>query len=191
MKEIWKEIIGYEGLYSVSNTGLVKRVTTNKIKYPSLNSWGYKVVSLSKSNTKLKTVLVHRLVAIHFIDNPENKKQVNHIDGIKTNNNVSNLEWNTQHENMTHAFKTGLNSNIKFLNKEIEKQYSHSDLVDNKLCYGENSKLRREQIGSILRIGYYNSKQLLNALNNFNISREIFDKAIKELNYIAESRYKL
>ena len=111
MKEIWKEIIGYEGLYSVSNTGLVKRVTTNKIKYPSLNSWGYKVVSLSKSNTKLKTVLVHRLVAIHFIDNPENKKQVNHIDGIKTNNNVSNLEWKTRHENMTHAFKTGLNSN--------------------------------------------------------------------------------
>ena len=70
MKEIWKDIIGYEGLYSISNTGLVKRVTTNKIKYPSLNSWGYEVVSLSKPNTKLKTVLVHRLVAIHFIDNP-------------------------------------------------------------------------------------------------------------------------
>ena len=53
MKEIWKDIIGYEGFYSISNTGLVKRVTTNKIKYPSLNSWGYEVVSLSKPNTKL------------------------------------------------------------------------------------------------------------------------------------------
>ena len=108
MKEIWKDIIGYEGLYSVSNTGLVKRVTTNKIKYPSLNSWGYEVVSLSKPNTKLKTILVHRLVAIHFINNPESKKQVNHIDGNKQNNCLNNLEWVTCAENAQHAIRTGL-----------------------------------------------------------------------------------
>jgi len=111
MKEIWKDVIGYEGFYQVSNLGNVKGLKRNKVKSQTLNSWGYKIISITKPNTKVKSVLVHRLVAKAFIDNPENKEQVNHIDGNKSNNCVHNLEWCNQSENMQHAFKLGLNIN--------------------------------------------------------------------------------
>lgn len=111
ISEVWKDIKDYEGIYQISNLGNVKGLKRNKIKSPTLNSWGYQVVSLTKPNTKLKSVLVHRLVAIAFINNLENKEQVNHIDGNKTNNCKSNLEWCNQFENMQHAFKLGLNVN--------------------------------------------------------------------------------
>lgn len=74
------------------------------------------------------------------------------------------------------------NSNIKFLTKDTAKLYTIKDLIDNNLCYGKNSKLRREKLGNILRIGYYNSKQLLQSLNSFNISKELFEEAVKEIN---------
>ena len=109
--EVWKDVVGYEVVYQVSNFGNVKGLKRNKIKSPTLNTWGYQTVSLTKPNTKVKSVLVHRLVAIMFIDNFENKEQVNHIDGNKTNNCVTNLEWCNQSKNMQHAFKLGLNVN--------------------------------------------------------------------------------
>ena len=111
MKEVWKDVVGYEGYYQVSNLGNVKGLKRNKIKSPTLNRWGYKVVSLTKPDTKVKSVFVHRLVAIVFISNLNNKEQVNHIDGDKTNNCEFNLEWCNQSENMQHAFKLGLNVN--------------------------------------------------------------------------------
>jgi hypothetical protein len=68
---------------------------------------GYALFSLSK-NGKTKTIMAHRLVAQAFLPNPKNKKTINHINGIKTDNRVDNLEWNTHSENITHAFRTGL-----------------------------------------------------------------------------------
>lgn len=117
MKEIWKDIKDYEGLYQVSNLGNVKsldryvnykikdtkRKLLGKSKKLSLNEKGYLKVTLHK-NCKGKTREVQRLVAETFIPNPENKPQVNHIDGNKTNNYVTNLEWVTESENMVHAF---------------------------------------------------------------------------------------
>jgi len=113
MNEIWKDIKGYEGIYEVSNLGRVRSIPRNgtinktKILSPALIH-GYYSLCLRNKNKKMHRV--SRLVAQAFIPNPENKPEVNHIDGNKKNNVVCNLEWNTASENMLHAFKTGLHN---------------------------------------------------------------------------------
>lgn len=127
--ETWADIEGYEGLYQVSTLGRVRsldRITqcTNcygnkvdvtirgKLLRGSKDFAGYLVVMLygSKSRTTCK---VHRLVAKAFISNPENKPEVNHIDGDKSNNYVDNLEWVTGSENKAHAYSIGLSKVVK------------------------------------------------------------------------------
>lgn len=109
--EIWKSINGYEGFYEVSNLGNVRsvdrisngRTYSGRVLLKGLNKKGYEQVTLSKGD-KQKTKSVHILVGIAFIPNPDNKPQINHKDGVKTNNNIDNLEWNTNSENNTHAY---------------------------------------------------------------------------------------
>ena len=108
MEEVWKDIKEYQGVYQVSNTGKVRRLKgsprtkENRILVNKTKSNGYKFVCLSIESL-YKYYHVHRLVAEAFIDNPENKKYVNHIDCDKSNNNVENLEWVTAKENSEHA----------------------------------------------------------------------------------------
>lgn len=113
--EIWKDIPNYEGLYMVSNLGRVKSLPKNNHKEIILKNKitkdGYYETALSKNN-KQKWIRTHRLVAQAFIPNPDNKPQVNHIDGNKLNNNVDNLEWCTNQENINHAIRTGLENFI-------------------------------------------------------------------------------
>ena len=120
IKEIWRDVVGFEGLYMVSNYGNLKRYAKtwksgrNGSQVKSLpeslvktrtTAWGYEVCTLHKDGQKI-TQRVHILVAKAFIDNddPEHKVQVNHIDGNKLNNNVKNLEWCTPADNMDHAW---------------------------------------------------------------------------------------
>ena len=115
--EEWKDVVGYEGIYEVSNYGQV-RTHKYKTTYTSrhgIRHWKQRIlkekaktnrdvrISLWK-NGKGKDYLAHRLVAEAFIPNPENKPTVNHIDGNPRNNNVENLEWATYQENNNHAF---------------------------------------------------------------------------------------
>lgn len=102
MKEIWKDIKDYEGLYQVSNLGRVKRIKLDRILKGFKNTDGYRIVRLSK-NRVVSNQRIHRLVAQAFIPNTDNKPTVNHIDENKTNNMVSNLEWMTRKENNNHG----------------------------------------------------------------------------------------
>ena len=110
-EEIWKPVVGFEGLYEVSNKGRVKgtrrRGCREKVLEGHPDRKGYKCLCLYK-NGKHKNSKMHRLVATAFIPNPENKPFVNHIDGNVANNNVENLEWVTPSENITHAYRIGL-----------------------------------------------------------------------------------
>lgn len=104
MEEIWKDIAGYEGLYKVSNTGKVKSLNYNhtgkeKIMKPGKNTKGYLYVNLYK-NSEIKSFKVHRLVAAAFINNPDNKPHIDHINTIRDDNRVENLHWVTQKENV-------------------------------------------------------------------------------------------
>lgn len=104
--EIWKDLPGYEGLYQVSNLGKARSIRFNKEKIlkPSRFSNGYFTVALSKEKNQ-KTYALHRLIAISFIENKKKLPVVNHIDGNKLNNNIFNLEWVSNRENIIHACK--------------------------------------------------------------------------------------
>lgn len=117
MEEIWKDIEGYEGLYQVSNLGRVRSIN----HYRNNNTSGYvqkgrilkqtltanyMYIKLSR-NGKTKAFRVHRLVAEMFIPNPEKKPYINHLNAIRTDNRVSNLEWCTQSENVKHSYNLG------------------------------------------------------------------------------------
>lgn len=131
MEEHWKDIQGYEGLYSVSDTGLVKTHIYNKILKPRIQD-GYETVVLYR-NKKNKAFRVHRLVAMAFLDNPNNYEQVNHIDGNKRNNNVKNLEWCTAEQNTHHAINNGLffsSSHISKCQPIIIKKDKYGKVVD-------------------------------------------------------------
>lgn len=115
MTEIWKDVVGYEGRYQVSNQGNMKSIRYLKTKdtysikqlKPKRNWDGYLRIQLWK-DCKAVYVSIHRLVAQSFIDNPEDKPFVNHKNGIKDDNRVENLEWVSQKENIQHAWETGL-----------------------------------------------------------------------------------
>lgn len=121
--EVWKPVVGFEEQYEISLNGIVKRVDKMQVTPSGLtikkgktlktriNNRGYVEVRLSKKGKQLGT-FIHILLAKAFIPNPHNKPEVNHLNGIKTDNSIDNLEWCTHAENIRHAFKTGLNNKL-------------------------------------------------------------------------------
>lgn len=154
--EIWKDVTGYEGLYQVSSMGRVRSVMrvvskTNctqklngKILSLTTNSHGYIAVSLHK-NKKRKTMKLHRLVAIEFVVNKYNKQYINHIDGNKTNNMPSNLEWATPSENNQHAYDTGLKSPDNSDGSKLSYKLAYE--IRGKINNGDSQRLLSHEYG--------------------------------------------
>lgn len=162
-EEIWLPIEGYEGHYDISNNG---RIRTHKnfagLKYllQIKEKNGYTKVGLRLPKTKAKHIRIHRLVAQAFIPNPENKPMVNHINGIKHDNRIENLEWCTAKENVQHAYSTGL-------------QYSPSGEDSGK------SKLTQEQVLKIREM--YNNNKRYGILKELSISYNVSITCIKDI----------
>lgn len=133
MEEIWKPVKGYENVYEVSNLGNIKSIkykggNVERVLKPQLNKkLGYLYIGLYK-NGKVSQKRIHRLVAQTFIQNNDNKPDVNHKDGNKQNNNVNNLEWCTEKENAIHYIKNNL------------RQYKISELHREKINVSNRKK---------------------------------------------------
>lgn len=126
--EEWKDIPGYDGRYQVSNLGNFVSITKRsgrKLLKGSFDKKGYIKISLYKNGSR-KIVPAHRLVAMAFIPNLDNKPQVNHLDGVRTRNCVSNLEWCTNAENQWHKFNV---LGYKMPRKRLEKMWAKARLV--------------------------------------------------------------
>lgn len=172
-KETWKDVVGYEGFYQISNHGRIKSlarsgsgtfIKNDKFLVPTINNGKYIRKQLNKNGVG-RCFFVHLLVAKAFIHNPENKPEINHKDGNKLNNHYSNLEWCTRQENMDHAMRTGLinmfgsNTNFaKFTDEQvlkIRKDFDgktdtiHLIAQENKVCYNTIYKI-------VTRKSYYN-----------------------------------
>lgn len=149
MGEIWKDVVGYEGLYQVSNMGMVRSIDRyvnaggmmnqnrlslkkGKILNCSPTKRGYTRVSLSKES-KTKQELIHRIVAFAFLNKVEGKINVNHINGIKQDNRVCNLEFVNQRENVLHAKIYTMNKDCPFVSylKNYDR-YESSIIIDGK-----------------------------------------------------------
>ncbi|MDD5363601.1 MAG: NUMOD4 motif-containing HNH endonuclease [Ignavibacteria bacterium] len=157
--EIWKDIPDYEGIYKASNLGNIKSLKNKKEKIlsPAINDKGYYKVVLYKNKIK-KTKLGHRLVAIAFIPNPENKPEVNHKDGNPLNNNIDNLEWNTKLENVRHAFRTGL-VNHKGENNSRHKLTKEDVILIRKLK--KEYKIKSKTIADLFNIKIHTFYQII------------------------------
>ena len=134
INEIWRPIKGYEGLYEVSNLGRVKSLGNNKTKKDKIlrsgiDSQGYPNIGLSKKGNR-KTYNIHRIVAEAFIPNPENKRDIDHINNIKDDNRVENLRWCSHRENCNNPLSIE-NHKIaiqkRFPNRVIKTQRSRKE----------------------------------------------------------------
>ena len=157
--EIWKDIKGYEGLYKISNLGNCYSIKSDRKIKCFDNGHGYLFYPLHKEG-KTKQFYMHRLIAINFVPNYYNKPFVNHINGIKSDNRIDNLEWCTATENLLHSYRV-----LKLVRKDIgshlKNNYKKVILSDNNgNIINSFESLREASI--ILNISYTTLSEFIN-----------------------------
>lgn len=179
MKEEWRDIKEYKGYYQVSNLGRVKSLCRNIIMCQVCKPKGYKYVQL-QVNGKCLTIGVHRLVAMAFIPNPNNKPQVDHIDGNPSNNVVTNLRWATQVENMNNPITKERMS--KALSGENNPFFSRTHTEETKQIL---SKLAKQRTGK--RNSFFGKKHSDETKKKISEYRK--SKGIKISQYTKDGQY--
>ena len=176
IKEEWRDVRGYEGLYQISNKGRIKsleryvknsrkgnRLIKEKVLNPTDNGHGYKIIGL-RYKGKRKNHYIHRLVAEAFVDNPNNKNYINHIDYDRGNNNADNLEWCTQKENIHYSIER-MSHPRKITHTNTGEKYIH----------------RIKKSGKYRVVIYHKHYATIDTLEEAVKTR---DRLIKELNYV-------
>lgn len=175
--EVWKDIRGYEKYYQISNLGRVRSLdriikdeknnrTFNikgKIITPTDNGNGYLIIGLRK-NGKRKNKYIHRLVAEAFLDKCDGQEYINHIDFNKKNNNISNLEWCTQKENINYSIKKGryISGKKETINKINKKLIKKEQELESKILYlWDNDVKNIDKISDIVHLNFKSVKKIL------------------------------
>lgn len=188
--EIWKNIEGFRELYQVSNLGRIRRRDNKKILTPLTLTKGYKGVRLYYEKKKATTKKIHRLVAQHFIPNPLNLPQVNHKDGDKANNKVSNLEWCSNDYNMNHAIEHHLilqgerrgkskctESSLKLLQRLIDYGFTIKQLsIIYGICKQAMKQIIRNQTYKNLHLNLRYNNPAEKRFNHKIIDKDLYDK---------------
>ena len=165
MSEIWKDVVGFEGYFEVSNLGRIRskdriankkngrtQVVKGKIRSINFSGNGYGRVTFTIDNKRATTHLVHRLVAIAFLERPEGCIEVNHKDMDKSNISVNNLEWVTPWENTNHAFKNKKIYRAKG-SQNHKATLKEEDVLEIRKLY-KTGKYRYKDIGEMFGVGY-------------------------------------
>lgn len=145
ISERFRELLKNKGItaYMFSDESGISNSTLSRILKNRKDGTGYFSVNLSVGCTT-KTYSIHRLVANHFIENPHNKKQVNHINGIKIDNRIENLEWCSNKENSVHSYRTGLSAR--------GERKSNFKLTDRQVIEIRKSKLSQSKLANFYRV---------------------------------------
>lgn len=176
--ETWKEIIGYEGLYECSTHGRIRTVARGtickngrpktlgqKILTPHFNTNGYLWVYLHKGGVR-RFWLIHRLIALTFVENPDSKTFVNHRSGVKTANVPENLEWVTRKENVSHAFRSGLMSHAGEKNSQSKLTVESVAEIRKLFALG----VKRRELAKQFGISYSRIREIVNGTGWIEVS---------------------
>lgn len=178
--EIWLDIPGYDGIYQVSNLGRlksydrlvdygkIKAIRKGRVLASREGKLGY-LYNVFSVDLKRKTVKPHRIVAEVFIPNPHNKPCVNHINGIKSDNRVENLEWVTYKENVDHAFKTKLKSGIKGEKSHLSKLKKYQ--VDEIRSLYKKENTSKKDLSILYNVSVSQINRIVNYIN-WNITND-------------------
>lgn len=179
-EEKWVKIEGHD-MYEVSNLGRVRNMKNNKINTHHLNNNGYLMCHLRNPNKPqyFFRKSLHRMLALAFIPNPENKRCVNHINGIKSDNSLPNLEWCTHSENSIHAHKTGL---------MLSRKKHYTWLNENEVYDVLDSYHNKKESTKILSDKYKISRSNIYRIIKGDVWRNQFDNFMISLNKSYESR---
>lgn len=176
IQEIWKDIEIFNGHYKVSNYGRVMNSKTGLIRKISISTTGYPATSFSYNGLKYYKK-IHRLVAIAFLDNPDNKQFINHKDGNKENNHFTNLEWCTFQENIRHAFQNNLMIPASGENSHKSKLKNHEVLSIIELHKNGHSQ---RNIASKFKISRRNVRSIIYGKSWLKVTNQLVSKNILE-----------